>query len=181
MLCKRSLSNSGPILPAMMRYSSLSLSTPTWARRRGRVPLLQRPIDNPLHHVGEARQRPHPSHQSAAPRRQASKVFLPLTGAHAVGHAFVEVGRAHRSLYASQLKARSYFAAHAVKGEGDPLPLQLLYGVQHRVAASGIDEVDRIRIQKDLLCRWLNRRERCLQTLAEVADTREEQVAADAP
>ena len=160
----------------MMRYSSLSLSTPTWARRRGRVPLLQRPIDNPLHPVGEACQRPHPSHHSAAPRGQAIDLFLPSPSAHAVGHTLIEVSRADGGLYACEPKPLSDLVAHPGKGEGDAPALQLLDCAQQGVAAGGVCEVHRIGVQKDMIRRGAAGGQRRLEADVEVADTREEQV-----
>src|SRR5215831_3327653 len=149
--------------------------------RRGRVPLLQCPIDNPLHPVGEACQRPHPSHHSAAPRGQAIDLFLPSPGAHAVGHTLIGVSRADGGLYACEPKPLSDLVAHPGKGEGDAPALQLLDRAQQDVAAGGVCEVQRIGIHKDMIRRWPARRERGLQSVVEVADTREEQVATDPP
>src|SRR4029077_11879791 len=114
-------------------------------------------------------------------RGNSVALFLPLPGAYPVGHPFVEVSRTDDSLYATEPKPLSYFVAHAGEGEGNPLRLELLDGVQQRVAAGGVDEGYGIGVQQDVLCRRANCRQCGLQPLVEVAGTREEQVAADAP
>ena len=59
------------------------------------------------------------NHRSAPSWGTGIQPFLPLPGAHPVGHAFVEVERADDSLYTSTPHALSYFVAHAGEGEGD--------------------------------------------------------------
>src|SRR5215471_6127107 len=108
-------------------------------------------------------------------------MFVSLPGAHAVGHTLVEVSRADGGLYACQPESLSDFVAHPGKGEGDASALQLLDRAQQGVAAGGIGKVYRIGIQKNVLRWWLARRERGFQSVVEVADTCEEQVAADPP
>ena len=50
----------------------------------------------------------------------------------------------------------SYLIAHAGERDGYVLALQLLDGVQHRVAAGGVDEVNRAYVHKHVLPgRWL--------------------------
>src|SRR5271165_1559247 len=63
-------------------------------------------------------------------RGQSIEPFLLLPGAHAVGHAFVEVGRPDDRLYARKPQPLSDFVAHASEGEGDALALQLFDRVQ---------------------------------------------------
>src|SRR5271166_4353031 len=66
---------------------------------------------------------------SSVPRTE-HRAFLLLPGAHAVGHAFVEVGRPDDRLYARKPQPLSDFVAHASEGEGDALALQLFDRVQ---------------------------------------------------
>ncbi len=107
--------------------------------------------------------------------------FLLLPGAHAVGHAFVEVGRTNGSLYAPEPHPLPYFVAHAGEGEGDALALQLLDGVQQRVAGSNVDEVHRLRVKKHMLRRRVARGQCRLQLLVVLTDARKKEVAARAP
>ena len=59
-----------------------------------------------------------------------------LPGAHAIGHTFVEVGRAHNDLYAPKPQSLSYLVSHAGEGERDASALQLLDDVQQCVAGT---------------------------------------------
>ena len=104
-----------------------------------------------------------------------------LPSVDAVCYAFVKAGRTHDRLDAGEPKPISYLVAHAGEGNGDALALQLLDGVQQRVAGTGVDEVDRVCIEKNVLCRRAVGRHRSLQPGVEVADTRKEEFAADAP
>ena len=71
----------------------------------------------------------------------SQRLLLLLPGAHTIGHAFVEVCRADDRLYASTPHPVPHFVAHAGKGEGDALALQLPDKIQQRVATAGVDEV----------------------------------------
>src|SRR5215469_14398101 len=79
---------------------------------------------------------------------------LPLPGAHAVGHTFVEVGRSDDSLDAPNPHPLSYFVAHPGEGEGDASALQLLDEIQQCVTGAGVDEVHRVCVEENMLCRW---------------------------
>src|SRR6516162_5555154 len=92
-----------------------------------------------------------PGHSTARSCRHSIEPFLPLPGAHAVGHTFVEVGRADGGLYAAEAHPLPYFVAHSGEGEGYTLALQLLDEVQQRAAGAGVDEVYRISVQKHML------------------------------
>jgi CorA-like Mg2+ transporter protein len=52
-------------------------------------------------------------------------LFLLLPGAHAVGNAFVEIGRPDDRLYAREPHPLSYFVAHTGEGEDNASALQL--------------------------------------------------------
>src|SRR5262249_53987950 len=62
-------------------------------------------------------------HRSTLARGYAVRAFLLLPGAHAIGHAVVEVGRAHDGLYAPEPHSLSYLVAHPGEGEADTLAL----------------------------------------------------------
>src|SRR5215472_11278620 len=104
-----------------------------------------------------------------------------LPGPHAVGHAFVEVGRAHHSLDAPAPKPLAHFVADPGEGEGDSLALKLFDGAQRRVAAAGVDEVNGIGVHKHMFRGWGARSQRGLQPVVKVTDTCEKHVTADAP
>src|ERR1700752_1336542 len=84
-------------------------------------------------------------------RGHSVEAFLPLPGAHAVGHTFVEVGRADGSLYAREPHLFPYFGAYTSEGKGDALAAQLFDLVQRLVAGAGVNEVHRICVQKHML------------------------------
>src|SRR5262249_59699538 len=90
------------------------------------------------------------SHRLAPHWRYSASPFLPLPGAHAVGHPFVEIGGAHTNLYVCKPKSLPDFVAHAGKGDGDAPPLQLFDGAQQGVAAGGIDKVYASAVRKTL-------------------------------
>src|SRR5262249_25732231 len=121
------------------------------------------------------------SYHSAAPRGQAIDLFLPLPGAHAVGHTLIEVSRADGGLYACEPKRLSDFIAPPGKGEGNPPALQLLDRTQQGVASGGVGKVYRIGVQKDMLRRGEAGGQRRLESDVQAADAREKQVAADPP
>jgi hypothetical protein len=100
-----------------------------------------------------------------------------LPSAHAVGHPFVEVGRSYGCLYPSNSHPLSYAVTHTGEGEGDALALQLLDEDQQRIAGAGVDEIHRVCVQKNLLCRWPARGQRGLHPLVKVTDTGKEQIA----
>src|SRR5882672_6880662 len=107
--------------------------------------------------------------------------FLLLPREQAVGHAFVEVARTDGRLYAPEPHPLPHFVAYAGEGEGDTLALQLLDGVQQRVAGGNVDEVHRLCVQKHMLRRRMARGQCRLQLLDKVTDARKEQVATRAP
>src|SRR5262249_11205125 len=67
--------------------------------------------------------------------------FTLLPGAHAIGHPFMEVGRADDSLGGPEPHWLSYLVANPGEGEGDTLALQLLDRGQQLVAGTDVDEV----------------------------------------
>jgi hypothetical protein len=64
-----------------------------------------------------------------------------LPGAHAIGHTFVEVGRAHDGLYTPEPHALPYVVAHMGEGERDALALQFLDEGQQCVGGAYVDLV----------------------------------------
>src|SRR6516165_5812076 len=104
-----------------------------------------------------------------------------LRGAHAVGHTFVEVGRAHDGFQARKSHALPDMVAHTGECQGDPLALHLLDDVQQRVAGAYVDVVHRLCVHKHVLRRRVGRGQRSLQPVSQVTDTGEEQIAAGAP
>src|SRR5690242_9329742 len=92
-----------------------------------------------------------------------SVVLLSLSPcAHPVGHTLVKVGRTHNSFYTSEPHPVSYFVAHSGEGDSQALALQLLDGVQQRVAGGGVYKIHRIRIHKHMLGRRAGSRQRSL-------------------
>src|SRR6185436_3981050 len=71
------------------------------------------------------------------------RTLLPRPGAHAIGHAFIEIRRTDRSLYASEPHALSHLVADAGKGHGDALAMQHLDEGQQLVTGGGVDKVYR--------------------------------------
>src|SRR5262249_44544421 len=80
-----------------------------------------------------------PATRAVRPARFLLGLLLP--GAHAIGHTFVEVGRAHDGLHASEAHALPDVVAHTGDGEGDALALQFLDEVQQCVGGAYVDEV----------------------------------------
>src|SRR5262245_41762075 len=97
---------------------------------------------------------------SALARGWAVGACSTLPGTHAIGHAFMEVRRAHGGLDAAALHSLPHFVAHMGECQADALALQLPDGAQHRVAGGGVDEVHRACVQEYLLRRRAARAQR---------------------
>ena len=84
--------------------------------------------------------------------------FLLLPGAYAIGHPFVEVGRAHEGFEARSPHALPDVVAHTGDREGDALALQLLDEVQQGVAGAYVNLVHCLCVHKHVLRRRVSRR-----------------------
>jgi hypothetical protein len=93
----------------------------------------------------------------------------------------VEVLGAHCSLYSFEPHALSHLIANAGESDGYALAFQMRNQVQQLVEGGGVDQVNRPCIEKNMPRRGLARRQRSLQTMLDMTNAGEEQIAAGTP